>query len=361
MSSLSPKRKSPKPKKRNLSDLFSKGEEFFKSLTPDDKIALIYHMDMDGVCSAALVHRALKLLSEKTGTEIKVSKSIVSTYVELEGILQDVDDFDKIIIVDIGVDKGIETGKDTLWIDHHLIKSDLNSGSVVFINPRFEDEDAYQPASYVVYKLVSRFVDIKTYGWVAAIGIVSDWGYADCRDVLDDWLKVKTKDELYHTGIGQTGELLLGASYVIGIERILDFLAESLSIEDIINNQEILNAYKEYDLVFKDGKKQFWENAETFGNVVISFITPKIKRLSSPIINRVSFENPEKIFFLIESVGDEYKISARYQRADTNKRVHLGRLMEKCAGGGGHRAAAGGSVKPENIERFKKCVLGALE
>lgn len=360
MNPLSPK-SNPNQKRKNLNDLFVKGENFFNSLVPEDKIALVYHMDMDGVCSAALVHRALKALSEKTGTGIKISKSIVSTYVELEDILKSLGDFDKIIIVDIGVDKGIETGKDTLWIDHHLIKRDLNSDSIVFINPRFEDEETYQPAAYVVYKLVSRLVDIKTYGWVAAIGIVSDWGYADCRDVLDDWVKVKNKDELYHTDIGQTGELLLGASYVIGIDRILDFLTGSVSIEDIANNQEILNAYKEYDAVFQDGKRQFWENAETFGNVVISFITPKIRRLSSPIINRVSFENPDKIIFLIESVGDEYKISARYQHADSDRKIHLGELMERCADGGGHRAAAGGSVKPGNVERFKKCVLDALK
>jgi single-stranded DNA-specific DHH superfamily exonuclease len=346
--------------KRNLNDAFARGEKFFRELTPDDKVALIYHMDMDGVCSAALIRRGLKVLSEKLGGEIKISKSIVSTYKKLEGILETVGDFDKIIIVDIGVDKGIETGKDTLWIDHHLIKSDLNSESLVFINPRFENEEIYQPASYVVYKLLSRIVDLKPYGWVAAIGIVSDWGYADCRDVLDDWVKVKNKDELYQTDIGQTGELLLGASYIMGIDRILEFLTDAVSREDIINNQEIVNAYKEYDGVFKDGKKQFWENAETFGNVVISFIEPKIRRLSSPIINRVSFENPDKIVFLIESVGDEYKISARYQHANVDKKIHLGELMERCAGGGGHRAAAGGSVKPENIERFKKCVLDEL-
>ena len=318
-------------------------------------------MDMDGVCSAALIHRGLKILSETSGTDIRVSKNIVSTYKELESVLKTLDEFNKIIIVDIGIDKGIETGKDTLWVDHHLIKKDANSDSLVFINPRFEDDEIYQPASYVVYKLFSGIVDMKTYGWVAAIGTVSDWGYADCRDVLDDWVKVNNKDELYHTNIGQTGELLLGASYVLGIDKVLDFLSGAISIEDIINNQEIINAYKEYDIVFKEGIRQFWENAETFGNVVISSVTPKIRRLSSPIINRVSFENPDKILFLIEDVGDEYKISARYQHADLEKKVHLGEMMENCAGGGGHRAAAGGSVKHQNVERFKKCVLEALK
>lgn len=350
---------SPNPK-RNLNELYKRGESFFKNLGPSDKIALIYHRDMDGVCSAALIRLGLKRISDETGTKIEISKNIVTTYKDMEVILKTLNTFNKIIIVDIGFNHHIGTDKDVLLIDHHLIETDLNNESFVFINPRFENEEIYQPASYVVYKLLSRFVDLKDVEWVSAIGIISDWGYEDCKDVLDNWVKVKDKDELFGTKIGQIGDLLLGASYILGFDEILHVLTSFKSIQELKGEKKIVDAYKKYDLAFKDSKKQFWDNAETFGNVIFSIIKPEYRGLSSPIINRVSFENPDKVVFLFEEIDEEYKISARYQYAGRQNNVHLGRLMKKCCSGGGHMPAAGGSVKTGDIEKFKQCVLKEL-
>lgn len=362
MKFLNPKKRRPNlKKKRNLNELFNKAETFFKTLTPKDKIVLVYHMDMDGICSAALIHRFLKKLSTTSSTKIKISKSIMSTYKEIEGILEILEKFDKIIIVDIGINQDIEIGKMVLLIDHHLVKRDLNSESVIFVNPRFENEELYQPASYVVYKLLSRLIDIREFGWISTMGIISDWGYDDCRDVLDDWIKVNKKDELFHTKFGQLADILLGASYILGFDKILEVLIEAKSMKDLESNRNLMNAYKRYDIALQDGKKQFWENSETFGKVIFSIIKPNYRRLSSPIINRVSFENPDKIIFLLEKMDDLYKVSARYQRADCEKKINLSKVMKKCCDGGGHRAAAGGSVKIEDIQKFKKCVIKELK
>ena len=348
------------PKKRNLSELFNKAEAFFRTLSPEDDIVLIYHMDMDGVCSASLVHLALERLSAESSGKIKISKSIMSTYSDMVGVLERLGGVDKIIILDIGVDQNVEICEKVLLIDHHSIKRDLNSESVIFLNPRFEDEEVYQPASYVVYKLLSKIVDIKKWGWISAMGIISDWGYADCRDVLDDWVKVEKKEELFHTKLGQVADMLLGASYVLGFDKILDILIGAESVEDLENREDVTEAYRKYDIAFQDGKRQFLENSETYGKIIFSAIKPMYRRLGSPVINRLSFENPDKVIFLLEFMDDAYKISARYQHADINKEVNLSKVMKVCCGGGGHRAAAGGSISSDDIEKFKKCVLREL-
>jgi hypothetical protein len=369
-STKNPNREKGDPGKRNLKvgqrsldKLFNKGRNFLEGLRPDDNIALIYHMDMDGVCSAALIHIGLKKLSGKAGAEIKISKSIVSTYGDIEGVIKTLGDFNKIIIVDIGIDQDIEksfSGK-MLLIDHHMIKRDTNSDSVVFINPRFENPETYQPASYVVYKLLSGLMDIKRSGWISAIGIIGDWGYEDCRDVIDDWVEVKRKEELFGTKLGQIGNMLLGASYELGFNYILDNLVKAKSQEDLEKDEKIRGAYKKYELAFEAGKKEFWDNAEKIGNIIFSEITPRYRRLGSPIENRVSFETPDKIIFLIERGDGKCKVGARYQQASKESKVHLGELMKRCCGGGGHRQAAGGDVKTEDIEKFKKCVIKELE
>ena len=69
----------------------------------------------------------------------------MSTYGDIEDVLSDLVDFNKIIIVDIAVDQDIENqaSGEILLIDHHIIRRDMNSDSVVFINPRFEKPDYY--------------------------------------------------------------------------------------------------------------------------------------------------------------------------------------------------------------------------
>ena len=310
-------------------------------------------MDVDGVCSAALIQNALKKIVEKTGTQITISKTIVGTYDEIEEIFGTLEGYTKIIILDIGVDQEIENSWDILFIDHHLIKRDMNSESVVFINPMFENENVYQPASYVVYKFLSGFIDMKSSEWISVLGIVADLGYKDCMDILDNWVEVKNKSELFYTPPGQISNLLLGASYELGFEKTLSILVESESMEELKENEEILEAFKKYDAAFEEGKKDFWGNAEILGNIVFSVIKPKYKRLGSPIINRVSFENPEKMIFIFEERDGHYKISTRYQ----NGNIDLAMLMKKCCGGGGHKQAAGGMIKIEDLDKFKECIL----
>ena len=347
---------------RNLNELFTKGKKFFEELKPIDKIALIYHMDMDGVCSAALIHKTLEKLNVKNGTNISISKNIVSTYDNVENDLKTLSDFNKIIIVDIGVDTQIKnqqkkTSRSILLIDHHIIKRDLNSKSVIFINPRFGNEETYQPAAYIIYKLLSGLVDMKDVEWIAVLGIVSDLGYEDCIDVLKDWVKVKKKDELFVTRPGQISYSLLGASYELGFEKTLKILVEAKSMGDLEENEEVSEAFEKYERVFEEGKKEFWKNAEIVGNIIFSVIKPKYKRLGSPIINRISFERPENIIFLFEKRDGEYKIGVRHQSGKTD----LGKLMKKCCGGGGHKQAAGGMIRIKDLEKFKKCVIKELK
>ncbi len=341
-----------------LNDLFEKGKQFLEELKPSDKIALIYHMDMDGICSAALMHKAFIKIVNEGKTKVKISKSVASTYNDIKKVFRELDEFNKIIIVDIGIDR-IDDSRKILLIDHHLIKRDLNSDSVVYINPRFEYPHIYQPASYVVYKFLSTITDMKEFEWIAVLGIVCDFGYEDCVDVLKNWVAVKDKSDLFNTEFGSFGNLLLGASYVLGFDKVLDFLVKSNSLEELKDIKELSDAYKIYESAFNESKKEFWENAESFGNVIFSIIKPKYRRLSSPIINRISFENQDKMIFLLEKIDGKYKISARYQNAE-KVGINLGELMRKCCNGGGHVAAAGGSIKIEDFKKFKECVLKEL-
>ena len=344
-----------------LEQQLSKARDFLSRITPEDNVGIIYHKDTDGVCSAALIIKGVKKLAEGRGLVINVSAAIPSTYDVLDSSFRELKDCDKIVILDISLYADVPEGKDILLIDHHQVKDSRSSDSVTFVNPRLERADIYRPATYVVYKLMSSMIDMKEDEWIAVMGIIGDVGFEDCMDVLRGWVSVKTKDELYGTRLGRAGDRLLGASYEIGMPAILERLLEFKNIEELESDKAISRYFEIYNNHLEDGIKQFWDNVEEHGNIMFAIIKPHYQRLTSPIINRLSFQNRGKALFLFEEKNGKYKVSARFQDIVKYDSLHLGEIMNKCGHGGGHRSAAGGMILPGEIEDFKVCVLATLK
>lgn len=343
-----------KAKKRaRLTELFEAGREFLNDIKPDEKVVLIYHNDVDGTCAAALAVKAMRILGKR------FYKRIPTDYIRIQKEVAKLQDADKIIILDVGTNEEFSSFLEnpTLIIDHHSIKFDLNSEKIVFINPLFDDVETYQPATYLTYKFFSEVVDLKDSLWVAVIGIAADYAYQDCKDVVDQVIEVKDRDELQESKFGRAMRFLNGASYEVGVDDIVDFLLFVESIDEIEKDEKLKQAYSKYEDAFEDGKKQFWGNAETSGNVIFSAIKPKYERLGSPIVNEISKKNPDKIIFLFEDLGGIYDIDARFQSG----KIHLGDLLNRVCGGGGHRKAAGGHIKKAELEAAKRKILEELK
>lgn len=344
-----------------LEDQLSKAREFLTQFSPEDKLGIVYHADTDGVCSAALVMRGIKRVSEEKGHIIRIHEALPSTYDVLDRTFEDLVECNKIIILDIAAYVDLPKGKEVLLIDHHQVRMDVAGGSVTFVNPRLEREDIYRPATYVAYKLMSSMVDMKDDEWIAAMGTIGDVGFEDCMDLLKNWVDVKTKDELYHTRLGKAGDKLLGAAYEIGMPHILEKLLEFKTVEDLENDKVISDSFEVYNTHLEEGILQFWDNVEEHGNLMFAIIKPHYQRLTSPIINRLSFQNKGKALFLLEDKNGRYKISARFQDIDKYDGLHLGEIMNRCGNGGGHRSAAGGMVGPGEVEAFKRCIIETLK
>lgn len=340
-------------KKARLTDLFQRGKEFLNDIKPEEKVVLIYHHDIDGVCSATIATKAMERLGKK------FHKKIPTDYIKIKKDVKNLEGADKIIILDIGTKEDFADflKKPTLIIDHHQVKFDLNSEKIILINPLFDNPEIYQPATYLSYKFFSEIVDLEDLIWIVVLGITGDYTYDDCKDVVDRMIKVKDRDELQESRFGKVMKLLNGASYDLGMRKILEILLSVIKIEEIEDNQELKEAFAKYEVAFEEGKTQFWKNSETFGDVVFSPIKPKYERLGSSIINEESKKNPDKILFLFEDLGDIFDIDARFQTG----KLHLGKLLSRVCGGGGHRRAAGGHIKKDELEATKKKILEELE
>jgi len=254
-------------------------------------------------------------------------------------------------------------GAKTMIIDHHMIRTDLNSKQITYINPRFIDEEIYQPASYIVYKLLSSFTKISGREWLAVLGTVGDFGFEDCRDILGKYMDVKSKDEVTKTKFWAVGRMLYGVIIAVSVESsgvtpkgILEILSGAKDIDGLAEDKTLVAANEMFEKEYERCKAEFWKNAETRGGVIIGTIGSPLRRLGSALATDISIEQLDKIIMLLEKRGENFKAHARCQSG----RVHLGKLMEKCCHGGGHRHAAGGSIEMNEVASFKARIFREL-
>lgn len=337
--------------------MFAKGNEFVENLKPTDKVILVHHKDADGSYSATIALIALKRLGKK------ISKVVTGTTEKSDEILKAIKNYKKVIIVDIGIDllfKDLNAlDKEILYIDHHLPVDDELNDRIVYINPRLERNDIYQPATYLVYKFFSQLVDITDKEWLAVIGTIGDYGYEDCRDLLDKYIKVNDKREMWKTKYGKAVIETVGAATEIGFDNLVDILVAVDSFEELVKNKKIKTVYKNYLKKYNDVKKMFWKNAERFNevNLIFSVLSSNVERVGSAIVTETSTKYPDKIIFLLEKIDDFYKIHARYQKG----KINLGLLLREMGVGGGHGPAAGGKISIKDLSSFKEKLIGKLK
>lgn len=337
--------------KRNLNNFFEKGTNFLKQIKPSDKLVLIYHTDVDGIVSAAICSATLKKMG------IKISKILPMGIEKFnKKIAHEIKNFDFAIVLDISIEKKIKTSKNILIVDHHPTKNFSNK-KIVHINPRFVNPEIYQPVSYIMYKFFENVLDVRQWEWLAVLGTVGDYGFEDCKNLLEKWINIRQKSELLKNNFGKAAGLVNGAIYFSGFEKTLQILISSKGLSDLSKNKEIVSANKKYAKVFKEAEKNFWKNAETIKNFLIySEIDKKYKELSSTLATKLASENPSKLIIIVEK-NQKYKIHARYEEG----KMHVGKLMKKCSvglgRGGGHRESAGASVAKSKMNIFRQRLI----
>lgn len=343
-------------KEKRLNSLFQKGKEFIHSIDASDKIVIVHHADGDGYCSGVLLYKLLERLG--------VSKNITTFPAineDLEELIKkNAEDYNRIIILDIDVpyleDYFKKFKGEILIIDHHSIRKDLNSENVTYVNPRFDNEEIYQPASFVIYKFASSFINIEDLKWISVLGTVSDFGFEDCKEILSGEVNAGTKDGLVETEWWKVSNMIYGA-IIVNPGIVFDSLKKSSGLEEIKNDVEISKAYTAFELEYEKLNEEFMDNLEEDGAMFISRVSPRHKRIASMLSTNFSMKEKDKPVFVLERTGEHYKISARLQSG----RIHLGKLMETCCiSGGGHRAAAGGIILASDYEKFKQCVKSKI-
>lgn len=332
---------------------FSKVLGFLKSLTKKDRILIVFHRDADGLCSAVVARKAL----ERAGLKPDIMVTHLEKTAELESVAKS--EYNVVIFLDLALDhlggKFWNEKQKVLIVDHHPFRKDLNPGNVVHFNSHFFSE-GYFPASYLTYKIFSELADIKDMGWVSVLGTIADYGYEDCRDLLDKYISVKEKGEMFGTKYGRAATMVNGASFFFGFEKMADILTSAKNVDEFMENKKIGSYYEKFNKEIEKLKKKFWGIAEKTGKVYFAHIESKIDRIQSSLLTQLARENPDKILIIWHKTKGKIKLSGRAQTG-----YDLGAIFKEAAkfsggSGGGHKPAAGAMIPASNIEKFRKKV-----
>lgn len=323
-------------------------------LSVHGKRILFYHKDCDGVCAAALWLKFFSDFEARPREGPRMDNRFVKRITD--------EDPDLLVFMDLPVDQewkhinkilNLLPDVRVIIIDHHIVEKDMNSNRILHINPKL-NQDVYLPAAFLVYEILEKLGEnVKELDWIAAIGIVGDYGFEDCRDFLD---KIKIKNL-------ERGAELISAAITLkglkGADILVKLLLASDSYKEFLQTKT-LGIWKKYvDREFRKVVDGFKKEKEEYrdANLVVYLIKSKLN-FTSVVATHFSEKLPDKIIIIGKKSRSIWKISVRNQSGKLN----VGNLIKKCVkgigSGGGHKKAAGGIVK--DWEKFKRRILAEL-
>ena len=401
------------PRLSNLEDPFALGGvkdasvRIWKAINAKDRITIFGDYDADGVTSTALLIMVLQELGAN------VESYIPNRHDEGYGLSVDAlnsaiekTDPSLIITVDCGttssdaVTASVKRGVDVIITDHHECSGEPPVDAVAIINPKLNGSDDTKVLAGVgvAFKLCHGLVklgneienadveniDLRIYLDLVALGTVADvvpltgenrilvrHGLAKINTQPSCGLQaliratgVRTKIDCYHLGfligprINAAGRLasadlalrLLLSDNPGKAKRLAGQLDSANRERKMIEDRIIENAVVEVEATF-DNDKSFGITAAGDGwhigtiGIVAARLCGRYKRPAVVI----SFNDEGMGRGSCRSIGSINIIEALKE---------CSKLLEKC---GGHKMAAGLSIKRENIEKFKKCFNDACQ
>jgi oligoribonuclease NrnB/cAMP/cGMP phosphodiesterase (DHH superfamily) len=325
--------------------------QFISSLG-EEKIALISHIDLDGIASA-------KVVSSVIEPDLILFVNYQDITLNLVEKLKK-EEIKKVIFTDLSIDfieiiKEIEKFSEVLIIDHHVPRYDFNSLKTTYINAK-----GYC-AAFLSYSLFSKVQNLNYLDWIVACASISDMLYRQ----NENWMKIIFEkygdnylledDRLKKEG--KFWELQMNLSLALvyfreDVKRVFDSIGNNFGdIGDLAKyadeiNKEItitIDKFRREKISFKDG--YFWE---------IKSIYP-VKEM---IINDLSFQEANKIFLIAEVGKENVGVSARRQDGNVNLPDFLQNLIQgfENSSSGGHIKAAGAHFPKKYYLKFKSRV-----
>lgn len=324
--------------------------EFIKNISDKDKVAILSHVDLDGMASGKVISKAVKYELLKFVAYEMINDDLVK---ELKS-----KKITKVIMSDLAVDnikiiKNIEKFAQILMIDHHLFDEDFNSERTVFLN------NQEHCAAYLCYLIFSKVKKIEEIDWLVTCACISDWKYFNNEEFMKKIMKkYGDKFEIINGNIRKSGkfwDLQLKLSLALiyfgyTLHKAFDLLKDDMNkLDGLLKYNGVVE--KEID----DCVKKFEKEKEVFGDVYLWEFRGQFQ-IKSIVSTIVSVKHPHNTIIIVKRNQKYSTFSARRQ----DKKVNVARLLQKSLTGikdsfaGGHVPAGGGQVLHKDFAKFKE-------
>lgn len=309
---------------------------------------IIFHRDADGTASASLF---MKIFPDFECVPLEVPKFEEKDKREIISRKPT-----HLVILDLAIDQDRkslfqirkETKAKILILDHHIVEKDLNGKDIFHLNPRFRERDAYIPTSYHAYRILEKIDKrIKDFCWISGIGVIGDYAFKECRDILEECRKRfpdTIKNSPRESNLALAGRLIYSAIILKGSRgalKTLDILVSSATFEEFFHNQT-LNDWK--SLVESEIKKMaddFEKNKKEYSENLIVYEIKSNLNLTSVLSTILAERNPEKTIVIKKFSGKGWKVSLRNQSGVLTLDKVVKASVKGIGFGGGHEKAAG--------------------
>jgi single-stranded DNA-specific DHH superfamily exonuclease len=321
-------------------------KESLDEIKSKDKVALVFHDDLDGYSSAVMIYNYLESRGIK---EIKTSSFILSKS-DLKEILVSIE-ANVVIVMDIAPNlicqdfpRICETKK-VIYIDHH--KKDIDISPQVF---EYRQKEGYIPAARMVFEILNK---PRVDEWLAIAGILADEGdkYPENEKIISSFLKREALDLKFYK------EIAYQLSNFIAYFKNNTESAFSI-LRDIKNYTEVKKISKYSEPIEEEIQKwvkTFKTDRENIGGLDFFYFLPKYS-VRAAVINRLAVEFPEAILIFAGPSGENISVSTRNQSGKINMINLLKKAVEgiENASSGGHPAASGANFPASGLNRFKE-------
>ena len=337
--------------------LCGKEKDFFDYLSKinkKDKIAVITHIDLDGIASAILIN---EILRQK---KIKISSLSLINYGK--GMFEKAEqDFKKgtnqIFILDVNAEADLEGFNNlkkkynSLVIDHH--PSELFEENMI----RTKTEDC---ATFALFEIAKKEFDLSKWEWLVCSTMIAEFSYNNPKNL--EFIKK------YYPEISKENILVSESAKISNkiSSALIYFKNEKRKVFDYILKGKLkkLNKYSEIiEKGIQEGINKFKKEAEFFPdkNLYFYYLTPKFS-IGSIITTILSIKEPKKSFVFVSDVEGEpeyIKASSRNQsgKEDMNLLMKKGIKGLENATGGGHVPAAAAKFMKKDLNKFKTNLL----
>ena len=365
-------------------------ENLEKFIETSKNVLQFYDDDADGICSGVILKKYLER-KEKRIVDSWHLTDLTKPFGEQFNRFVLEKEIDLIVINDFNLwgfqyfERAMEFMKSNpgiklVIVDHHRDDAVYDLDNILEINlekSQNEITGGQYCTSKIAYDLVLNNDPFlaKEIKWVAGIGIIGDSAPITWKDLMKELIdeyntefqeekEIITPVEMEDYFLTPFGKASNDIFYGIAkgreeVSKIFEKMYESKNVYEVLEFLKVYDPIKKEVYDYVENYEYFMKNmANAVGESNIFEVEIKSEYfLTSIVSNVLSIKNPEMIFIVFQKKDDGFTyMSVR----NHNKRVHLGKIMEKCAegfpdsNGGGHAPAAGARVRTENFDDFKE-------